>query len=146
MSEGTVKVSGKGNNKVITVKKDDITATYSKGDYCRFPGQAPDKYEIVKINKDSFIAGVVRQGATPSYTDSFPLTALYPMGALKHVPDSEEEKGTPKKRKIKKRKGRSSRSNSSRSSSSRSSSRSSSSSSSRRTRRKKRRSSLSKRK
>ena len=119
MSEGTAKVSGKGDNKVVTVKKDDITAKYSKGDYCRFPGQAPDKYEIIKINKDSFIAGVARQGATPSYTDSFPHTALYPMGALKHIPDSEEEKGTPKKRKSTRRKStRSSKKSSSRSSSS----------------------------
>ena len=119
MSEGTAKVSGKGDNKVVTVKKDDITAKYSKGDYCRFPGQAPDKYEIIKINKDSFIAGVARQGAAPSYTDSFPHTALYPMGALKHIPDSEEEKGTPKKRKSTRRKStRSSKKSSSRSSSS----------------------------
>jgi len=122
MSEGTAKVSGKGDNKVVTVKKDDITAKYSKGDYCRFPGQAPDKYEIIKINKDSFIAGVARQGTTPSYTDSFPHTALYPMGALKHVPES-EEKGTPKKRKSTRKSTR----KSSKSSSSRSSSKSSSS-------------------
>ena len=115
MSEGTAKVSGKGDNKVVTVKKDDITAKYSKGDYCRFPGQAPDKYEIIKINKDSFIAGVARQGAAPSYTDSFPHTALYPMGALKHVPDS-EEKGTPKKRKSTRKSTRKSSSRSSRSS------------------------------
>ena len=135
MSEGTFKVSGKRDNKVITVKKDDITATYSKGDYCRFPGQAPDKYEIVKINKDSFIAGVVRQGATPSYTDSFPHTALYPMGALKHVPDSEEEKGTPKKQ-VKKRRSSSRRRSSRRSSSRRR--RSSSSSSSKRRQRSRR--------
>ena len=113
MSEGTAKVSGKGDNKVVTVKKDDITAKYSKGDYCRFPGQAPDKYEIIKINKDSFIAGVARQGTTPSYTDSFPHTALYPMGALKHVPES-EEKGTPKKRKSTRKSRRSSKSSSSR--------------------------------
>ena len=120
MSEGTAKVSGKGDNKVITVKKDDITAKYSKGDYCRFPGQAPDKYEIIKINKDTFIAGVARQGATPSYTDSFPHTALYPMGALASVPES-EEKGTPKKQVKKRRSSR--RSSSRRSSSRRSSSR-----------------------
>ena len=132
MSEGTAKVSGKGDNKVITVKKDDITAKYSKGDYCRFPGQAPDKYEIIKINKDTFIAGVARQGATPSYTDSFPHTALYPMGALASVPES-EEKGTPKKqvkrstrKSTRKSRSRSSRSSSSRSSSSRSSSKRSS--------------------
>jgi hypothetical protein len=121
MSEGTAKVSGKGDNKVVTVKKDDITAKYSKGDYCRFPGQAPDKYEIIKINKDSFIAGVARQGTTPSYTDSFPHTALYPMGALKHVPES-EEKGTPKKQ-VKRKSTRKSRRSSSRRSSKSSSSR-----------------------
>ena len=134
MSEGTAKVSGKGDNKVVTVKKDDITAKYSKGDYCRFPGQAPDKYEIIKINKDSFIAGVARQGAAPSYTDSFPHTALYPMGALKHVPDSEEDKGAPKKQ-VKKRK---SRRKSSSSRSSRSRRRSSSKRNSRRKRKSKR--------
>jgi len=104
MSEGTSKVSGKGQNKIITVKKGSKTVTYYKGDYCRFPGQAPDKYEIIKINNDSFIAKVVRDNG--GYSDSMPLMALYPVGALKHVPKSEQKvskKKSPKKKSPKKK-------------------------------------------
>ena len=90
MSEGTCKVSGKGDNKVITVKKGAETVKYSKGDQVRFPGQAPDKYQIIEIKTDTFFAGVVRTEG--GYADYMPLCVLYPMGVLKKIPPEEAAK------------------------------------------------------